>query len=79
MGYRFSSFFNHIDHFPGEYFLYVTSGGVEAAQIASVSAEKESTKTEANDKTGKSQKEVLAEVESGSEDEGVPPGGEEGN
>lgn len=76
---RFGSFFNHIDHFPGDYFLYVTSGGVEVAEIVSAPAEKGAPKKEANDKTGKSQKEALAEVESDPEDEGNLPGGEEGN
>ncbi|KAJ5218424.1 uncharacterized protein N7498_000523 [Penicillium cinerascens] len=75
----FGSFFNHIDHFPGDYFLYVTSGGVEVAEIVSAPTEKGVPKKEANDKTGKSQKEALAEVESDPEDEGNLPGGEEGN
>ncbi|KAJ5502998.1 hypothetical protein N7463_005872 [Penicillium fimorum] len=30
----FGSFFNHIDHFPAGYFLYVTSGGIPAAKLA---------------------------------------------
>ncbi|KAJ6134435.1 TRNA pseudouridine synthase [Penicillium sp. IBT 18751x] len=76
----FGSFFNHIDHFPGNYFLYVTSGGVEAAEIIAAPNEKNAEIKEAEqDKTGKSQKEALAEVESGSEDEANLPGGEEGN
>ena len=29
---RFSNFFNHIDNFPDEAFLFVTSGGIEAAK-----------------------------------------------
>jgi tRNA pseudouridine38-40 synthase len=77
---RFGSFFNHIDHFPGDYFLYVTSGGVEAAEIVAAPNEKNAEKKEAEkDKTGKSQKEALAEIEGGSEDEANLPGGEEGN
>ncbi|KAJ5117182.1 Pseudouridine synthase I TruA [Penicillium atrosanguineum] len=76
----FGSFFNHIDHFPGDYFLYVTSGGVEAAEIVAAPNEKNAEKKEAEQvKTGKSQKEALAEVESGSEDEANLAGGEEGN
>ncbi|KAJ5651693.1 Pseudouridine synthase I TruA [Penicillium longicatenatum] len=31
----FNIFFNHIDHFPMEYYLYVTSGGIEAAKLVS--------------------------------------------
>ena len=30
---RFGNFFNHVDNFPDEAFLFVTSGGVEATKI----------------------------------------------
>lgn len=48
------------------------------AEIVSAPAEKGPPK-ETKGKTGKSQKEALAEVESDPEDEGNLPGGEEGN
>lgn len=74
----FGAFFNHIDHFPTEYFLYVTSGGIEAAKLAAAPAAHDGQKS-ARGKTGRSQREALAAVESGSEDEGeLPNGGEEG-
>jgi tRNA pseudouridine38-40 synthase len=76
---RFGSFFNHIDHFPGDHFLYVTSGGVEVAEIVSAPGQKNVEKAAADHNAGKSQKEALAEVESESEDEANLPGGEEGN
>ncbi|KAE8149452.1 pseudouridine synthase [Aspergillus avenaceus] len=71
----FSSFFNHVDHFPQEEFLYVTSGGIPAAravaQPGSTDAEKGAGR--------KSQREALAEVEEESEDEtNLPNNGEEG-
>ncbi|PLB47109.1 putative tRNA pseudouridine synthase, partial [Aspergillus steynii IBT 23096] len=63
----FSSFFNHVDHFPQEEFLYITSGGISAAKPrpqTSVEVSKE------EDKTGrKSQREALALVESESDNE----------
>ena len=31
---RFGTFFNHIDHFPAEVFLYLTSGGLAACQAS---------------------------------------------
>ncbi|PLN83286.1 pseudouridylate synthase [Aspergillus taichungensis] len=75
----FSSFFNHIDHFPQEEFLYVTSGGIGAARpalapgVAPQAAEAGEGKTDR-----KSQREALAEVEEESEDETLPNNGEEG-
>ena len=30
---RFGNFFNHIDNFPDEAFLFVTSGGIEATKV----------------------------------------------
>jgi hypothetical protein len=29
---RFSNFFNHVDNFPDEAFLFVTSGGIDATK-----------------------------------------------
>ncbi|KAE8359794.1 pseudouridine synthase [Aspergillus caelatus] len=71
----FASFFNHIDHFPQEEFLYVTSGGIPAAKPTT----QPSTATEDAQKGRKSQREALAEIEAESEDEGnLPNNGEEG-
>ena len=30
---RFGNFFNHVDNFPDEAFLFVTSGGMEATKV----------------------------------------------
>jgi hypothetical protein len=30
---RFGNFFNHVDNFPDEAFLFVTSGGIEATKV----------------------------------------------
>ncbi|KAH8425554.1 pseudouridine synthase family protein [Aspergillus melleus] len=73
----FSSFFNHVDHFPQEEFLYITSGGITAAkpiQQGSAEVRKE------DDQAGrKSQREALAIVEADSDNEAnIPDGGEEG-
>ncbi|PWY70463.1 tRNA pseudouridine synthase [Aspergillus heteromorphus CBS 117.55] len=69
----FSAFFNHLDHYSQEEFLYVTSGGIPAAKLVDAPAATEEGKGK------KSQREALAEVESGDEDEGaLPNGGEEG-
>ncbi|KAJ5473557.1 hypothetical protein N7475_003123 [Penicillium sp. IBT 31633x] len=74
----FGSFFNHIDHFPAGYFLYVTSGGIPAAKLASAPT---ATEPQAGAKARGAQREqrdALAAVEVGSEDEGeAPAGGEE--
>ena len=71
----FASFFNHIDHFPQEEFLYVTSGGIPAAKPTT----QPSAATEDAQKGRKSQREALAEIEAESEDEGnLPNNGEEG-
>jgi len=64
---RFNIFFNHIDHFPMDYYLYVTSGGIEAAKLVSAPT------TGARKEGGKSEKEVIAEAEFGSDDEGKNP------
>ncbi|KAE8383355.1 pseudouridine synthase [Aspergillus bertholletiae] len=71
----FASFFNHIDHFPQEEFLYVTSGGIPAAKPTT----QPSAGAEDAQKGRKSEKEALAEIEEESEDEGnLPNNGEEG-
>jgi len=70
---RFSSFFNHIDHFSQEEFLYVTSGGIAAAKPSLQSNASGDAQAEGN-KTGRiSQREALAAIESENES-----GGEEG-
>ncbi|KAJ5151120.1 tRNA pseudouridine synthase 1 [Penicillium canariense] len=76
----FASFFNHIDHFQTSFFLYCTSGGIEASKLVSApSGAKGRTKGKASDKAGKDESAALAEVESSSEEEGdLPDGGEEG-
>lgn len=61
-----------------EYFLYVTSGGIEAAKLVSAPAAADGQKS-FRGKDERSQQEALAAVESASEDEGeLPDGGEEG-
>ncbi|KAE8352986.1 pseudouridine synthase [Aspergillus coremiiformis] len=71
----FASFFNHIDHFPHEEFLYITSGGIPASKAVP----QPSAGTEDAQKRQKSQKEALAEIEAESDDESnIPNGGEEG-
>ncbi|KAJ6114284.1 Pseudouridine synthase I TruA [Penicillium sp. IBT 16267x] len=58
----FNIFFNHIDHFPMEYYLYVTSGGIEAAKLVSApmtgSCRKEG---------GRTEKEIVNAIESDDE------------
>ncbi|CEJ60993.1 Putative tRNA pseudouridine synthase 1 [Penicillium brasilianum] len=74
----FGNFFNHIDHYQNNFFLYCTSGGIAAAKLVTAPTEKSASKGEGN-KADKDQSAALAEVE-GSEDEGeLPTGGEEGN
>lgn len=63
---RFGNFFNHIDSFRHNTFLYVTSGGIPASK------DEQATKD-----TSEADKAALAEVESEAEDE-VVNGGEEG-
>ncbi|KAL4923244.1 pseudouridine synthase PUS2 [Aspergillus undulatus] len=72
----FSSFFNHIDHYAQEEFLYVTSGGISAAKPITPPGERKDENELAQPKR-KSQREALAEVEQESEDE-RPRGEEEG-
>jgi tRNA pseudouridine38-40 synthase len=84
--FSFGSFFNHIDHLPQEDFLYVTSGGIPAAKRLQQSSGAKTAGTESTTKeqdaegqSRKTQKDVLAAVESDSETEGrLPDGGEEG-
>lgn len=53
-----------------DYFLYVTSGGMEAAKLGGVpTVDPSSVNPLSRKKVGKSQREALAAVESGSEDE----------
>jgi tRNA pseudouridine38-40 synthase len=63
-------FFNHLDHFPTESFLYVTAGGIPASQRSSLGT------TPAGD--NKIEREALAAVESDAEGDDKPNDGEEG-
>lgn len=71
--YSFYSFFNHIDSYPQEAFLYVTSGGLPAARLDTpqeIRKEKLDRRVE---------REALAAFEGDSDDEGdIPDNGEEG-
>ncbi|KAJ5334466.1 hypothetical protein N7452_006869 [Penicillium brevicompactum] len=77
----FGSFFNHIDHFPAEHFLYVTSGGISAAKLATATAPHDpgSPKAGARSRNGtRDHRVALAAIEGASDDEGkAPVGGEE--
>ncbi|KAJ5438224.1 tRNA pseudouridine synthase 1 [Penicillium daleae] len=74
----FGNFFNHIDHFQNNFFLYCTSGGIPAAKLVTAPGGKGTSKEE-GDKAAKDESAALAEVES-SEDEGdLQNGEEEGN
>ncbi|KAJ5155270.1 hypothetical protein N7492_008073 [Penicillium capsulatum] len=66
----FGSFFNHIDHYTVDYFMYVTSGGIESAKLAVPPTRDSNGNIPPQRKDGKSQREILAAVESGSEGEG---------
>ncbi|KAH2231147.1 hypothetical protein KXV37_002113 [Aspergillus fumigatus] len=73
----FSVFFNHIDHFSQETFLYITSGGMAASKLPAPPTDAtESEQKEASKRNPKSQREALAAVEYESDGEGVQ--GEEG-
>ncbi|OJJ31009.1 hypothetical protein ASPWEDRAFT_31695 [Aspergillus wentii DTO 134E9] len=76
----FSSFFNHIDNFPQEEFLFVTSGGIPAAKPTTqpTTPPREQSRRASAQKGRISQREALATVESESEDERIPDNGEEG-
>lgn len=80
---RFGLFFNHIDHFPVGHFLYVTSGGIEAAElqqeVASGPGKSTASKKQKQEYTDKSQHDVLAAVEGESDGEGAQNDGDEGN
>ncbi|KAL2832881.1 pseudouridine synthase [Aspergillus cavernicola] len=67
--FAFASFFNHIDHYAFDEFLYVTSGGIPASKPPTGPGEVEGTKNYATNLEGKPQKQVLAQVEMESEDE----------
>ncbi|OJJ50523.1 hypothetical protein ASPZODRAFT_21083 [Penicilliopsis zonata CBS 506.65] len=84
----FNLFFNHIDHFPGEEFLYITSGGVKAAKpvgepsTAPVPAGETAKQDEGSATLKKTEQQeesnVLASVEvDGEEDTDLPKTGEE--
>ncbi|GFF50304.1 hypothetical protein IFM47457_02830 [Aspergillus lentulus] len=73
----FSVFFNHIDHFSQETFLYITSGGMAASKLPTPPTDAtESEQKEDSKRNPKSQREALAAVESESDGEGA--NGEEG-
>ncbi|KAL2872649.1 pseudouridine synthase PUS2 [Aspergillus lucknowensis] len=65
----FASFFNHIDHYAREEFLYITSGGIAAARPATRPGELGGTKGKPAESGRKSQRDALEEVEMESEDE----------
>jgi tRNA pseudouridine38-40 synthase len=77
----FGSFFNHIDHFPAGYFLYVTSGGIPAAKLATAPTAADPGSPKAGNRARGAQpgqRDALAAVEVGSDDEAdIPAGGEE--
>ncbi|KAJ5788203.1 TRNA pseudouridine synthase [Penicillium paradoxum] len=74
----FGSFFNHIDHFPAGYFLYVTSGGIPAAKLATAAGAGNTKVGNKSRDAPQDQRDALAAVEVGSDDEGeAPAGGEE--
>jgi tRNA pseudouridine38-40 synthase len=65
-------FFNHIDHFSQETFLYITSGGMAASKLPVPPTDAaESEQREASKPNPKSQREALAAVESESDGEGA--------
>ncbi|KAL4889222.1 hypothetical protein BDV59DRAFT_195892 [Aspergillus ambiguus] len=69
----FTSFFNHIDHYSLEEFLYLTSGGIPAARPAQQDpSAAQGTKDESDKSNRRSQREALREVEQESEDETNP-------
>ncbi|RHZ67717.1 pseudouridine synthase PUS2 [Aspergillus thermomutatus] len=68
----FSVFFNHIDHFSQETFLYITSGGMAASKPPMPpTGATESEQKEVSKPNPKSQREALAAVEAESDDEGA--------
>ncbi|CAI7648156.1 unnamed protein product [Penicillium manginii] len=70
---QFGSFFNHIDHFPQEHFLYTTAGGIAAAKLATAPTDNsEKPKAASGGKKVNDQKDALAAVE-GAEEETAPP------
>ncbi|OQD87910.1 hypothetical protein PENSOL_c076G03780 [Penicillium solitum] len=72
----FGSFFNHIDHFPAGYFLYVTSGGIPAAKLATAPTAADPSSPKAGNRARgppRAQRDALAAVEVESEDEADAP------
>ncbi|KAJ0415598.1 pseudouridine synthase [Aspergillus carlsbadensis] len=61
----FASFFNHIDHFPQDEFLYITSAGISAA----TTFPERGAKGDSTVSGQKSQKDALKQIEAESEDE----------
>ncbi|KAJ5988479.1 TRNA pseudouridine synthase [Penicillium waksmanii] len=75
---QFGSFFNHIDHFPQEHFLYTTAGGIAAAKLATAPTDSsEKPKAASGGKKVNDQEDALAAVEGAEEDTSPPP--KEGN
>ncbi|KGO62610.1 Pseudouridine synthase I, TruA [Penicillium expansum] len=75
----FGSFFNHIDHFPAGYFLYVTSGGIPAAKLATAPTAADPSSPKAGKRTRgapRAQQDALAAVEVESDEGEAPAGGE---
>lgn len=72
--YRFYTFFNHIDSYPQESFLYVTSGGMAAARLDTP----QEIRKEKVDR--RAEREALAAVEGEDQDDeaNIPDNGEEG-
>jgi tRNA pseudouridine38-40 synthase len=56
----FGVFFNHIDHYPANTFLYLTSGGIAASQV---------TDGATKSKKGETSEEALAGIESEPEED----------
>lgn len=70
----FHTFWNHIDSFPQEAFLYFTSGGIPVAKLPPTARGP----ANASKKDQQAEREVLEEVEGEPEDEVPPENGEEG-
>ncbi|KAJ5261000.1 TRNA pseudouridine synthase [Penicillium angulare] len=66
----FNIFFNHIDHYPADYYLYVTSGGIEASKLVPAPQSTQgASRSSVKKQVDKSEHDILAAVESESEDE----------
>ncbi|KAI9374013.1 pseudouridine synthase [Aspergillus egyptiacus] len=66
----FTSFFNHIDHYARDDFLYITSAGVKAAKITITAGDSSQNKPGENGPKKGQPQEALAKVEMESEGEG---------